>query len=67
MNTPIKPNRPEEVSKGLGDSIEKFTKLTGIKKLVEVIEVETGGGCGCDKRKDKLNEMFPYKRKNYGR
>ena len=34
MNTPIKPNRPEEVSKGLGDSIEKFTKLTGIKKLV---------------------------------
>jgi|TARA_R110000737_G_scaffold110802_1_gene143776 hypothetical protein len=49
-------------SKGLGDTIEKFTKMTGIKKMMEVIEVETGGGCGCDKRKDKLNEIFPYKK-----
>ena len=30
--------------------------------MVEVIEIETGGGGGCDKRKDKLNEMFPYKK-----
>tara|TARA_B110000238_G_scaffold189839_1_gene222387 strand:- start:61 stop:303 length:243 start_codon:yes stop_codon:yes gene_type:complete len=49
-------------SKGLGDTLEKFTEMTGIKKLVETIEVETGGGCGCSKRKDKLNEMFPYKK-----
>ena len=44
-------------SKGLGDSIEKFTKATGIKKLADKIP----GGCGCNKRKDKLNNMFPYK------
>ena len=43
-------------SKGLGDSIEKFTKATGIKKVVEKV----APNCGCRKRKDKLNKMFPY-------
>ena len=46
-------------SKGLGDTIEKFTKATGIKKIADKVP----GGCGCGKRKDKLNEMFPYKNK----
>ena len=46
-------------SKGLGDSIEKFTKATGIKKLADKIP----GGCGCSKRKDTLNKIFPYKNK----
>ena len=44
-------------SKGLGDSIEKFTKATGIKKLADTIP----GGCGCNKRKEALNKIFPYK------
>jgi len=46
-------------SQGLGDSIEKFTKATGIKKLADKIP----GGCGCGKRKEKLNEIFPYNKK----
>ncbi len=46
-------------SKGLGDSVEKFTKATRIKKLVEKI---TNKDCGCDKRKDILNKKFPYKK-----
>jgi hypothetical protein len=46
-------------SKGLGDSIEKFTKATGIKKLADKIP----GGCVCGKRKAKLNQMFPYGKK----
>jgi hypothetical protein len=47
-----------EKSKGLGDSIEKITTATGIKKAVDKI---TGNkDCGCSKRKDKLNKMFPY-------
>lgn len=46
-------------SKGLGDSIEKFTKATGIKKLADKIP----GGCGCGKRKEALNKLFPYKNK----
>jgi len=46
-------------SKGLGDSIEKFTTATGIKKLADKIP----GGCGCKARKEKLNQMFPYGKK----
>lgn len=46
-------------SKGLGDSIEKFTKATGIKALADKIP----GGCGCGKRKEALNKAFPYKNK----
>jgi hypothetical protein len=46
-------------SKGLGDSIEKFTKATGIKKLANKIP----GGCGCNKRREALNKIFPYKNK----
>lgn len=49
------------ISQGLGDSIEKFTKATGIKKLADKIP----GGCGCNKRKEILNKIFPYKNK-YG-
>ena len=43
-------------STGLGDSVEKFTKATGIKKLADSIP----GGCGCEKRKEMLNKKFPY-------
>ena len=55
-------------SKGLGDSIEKFTKATGIKSLTELASRKiTGkpGGCGCNKRKNWLNQVFPYKQ--YGK
>ena len=48
-------------SKGLGDSIEKFTKATGIKKAVKATANAMGKDCGCNKRKNKLNKMFPYK------
>ena len=47
-------------SKGLGDSIEKFTKATGIKRFVNKIAKATGKDCGCNKRKDTLNRFFPY-------
>jgi len=46
-------------SEGLGDTVEKITKATGIKKAVKFI---AGEYCGCDERKVKLNEMFRYKK-----
>ncbi len=53
----------EEKSKGLGDSIEKITKATGIKNIVEAINNARGvKDCGCDKRKKRLNKLFPYKK-----
>ena len=48
-------------SKGLGDSIEKFTKATGIKTIAEAVAKLAGAeGCGCEERKQYLNELFPY-------
>jgi len=47
-------------TKGLGDSVEKFTKATGIKKVVESVSKATGKPCGCNQRRDSLNRMFPY-------
>jgi hypothetical protein len=48
-------------SEGLGDSIEKITTATGIKKVVEAVAKTTGKDCGCGARKDTLNRIFPYK------
>ena len=47
-------------SKGLGDTIEKITKVTGIKKVVDTVNKITGKDCGCEKRKEQLNRQFPY-------
>ena len=48
-----------EKSKGLGDTIAKITKATGIDKVAKKV---LGDDCGCEERKAKLNKMFPYAR-----
>ena len=50
-------NKPE----GLGDTIAKITKATGIEKLVKFI---AGEDCGCDERQELLNKKFKYGRVN---
>ena len=47
-------------SKGLGDTIERITKATGIKAVVDKVSEITGKDCNCNERRDKLNKMFPY-------
>jgi hypothetical protein len=47
--------RPKKQSKGLGDTIEKVIHFTGLQHFVN------GEDCGCEERKKKLNEMFPYR------
>lgn len=49
-------------SRGLGDTIEKITTATGVKKVVDTVSKATGKDCGCGKRKDALNRMFPYQK-----
>jgi len=51
-------------SKGLGDTIEKFTKATGIKSFTNFLH-QNGliKDCGCNKRKEALNKAVPYKNK----
>jgi hypothetical protein len=43
---------------GLGDVVEAITESTGIKSAVKAL---FGEDCGCDERKKKLNEWFPFK------
>ena len=40
-------------------SIEEILKNTGIKYVANKV---LGEDCGCDERKEKLNEKFPYKK-----
>ena len=47
---------------GLGDTIEQITEATGIKAVVELFSKATGIDCGCEERKEILNNLIPYKR-----
>ena len=46
-------------SEGLGDTVEKVLEATGISKVAKWL---LGEDCGCDERKQKLNELFPYRK-----
>ena len=49
-------------SRGLGDDIKKITSATRLDQLSERIAKLVGQkDCGCNKRQEKLNKMFPYK------
>lgn len=49
------------MSKGLGSKIEKITKATGIKAVVDKVAEVTNTPCGCEGRKKTLDELYPSK------
>lgn len=61
-------------SRGLGDTVHKFTKATGIKTMVERVSKGLNIPCGCESRRKVLNNLVPYEKKfelrntdNYGK
>lgn len=51
-------------SRGLGDTIEKFTHFFKLDLLAKCIAKLLGKkDCGCVRRRDKLNKVVPYKQK----
>ena len=46
--------------RGLGDVINVITEATGIKALVKAV---AGEFCGCEERREKLNNLLPRGRK----
>ena len=54
----------EAGSKGLGDKIEKITKATGIKAVVDTVAKALDTDCGCAARKETLNKLFPNRKLN---
>ena len=49
--------KEKKIPKGVGDSIARFLEVTGVQKVVK----STVKDCGCKKRQEKLNKLFPYK------
>lgn len=44
-------------SRGLGDTVAKVFRATGIDSLAKSV---LGSGCGCSKRQNWLNKIVPY-------
>lgn len=52
---------PKQESQGLGDTIAKITNFFGIDKVADAVAKLAGApGCGCNERRELLNELFPY-------
>ena len=51
--------------RGLGDTIARATKATGIDKFAEQVAngLNIPGGCGCKERQAYLNKVVPYGKK----
>lgn len=50
--------------RGLGDTVKKITEKTKIDKIVKSATKAVGKeDCGCGKRQQTLNKIFPYKNK----
>jgi hypothetical protein len=60
-----KKSKKKKKAEGLGDSIAKVTELLYLDKLAQFVAESMGeDDCGCTRRKEKLNELFPYKDKH---
>jgi len=49
-----------ENQKGLGDTVERVIHSLSIDRISERLSKLLGYDCKCEKRKDKLNKIFPY-------
>ncbi len=46
--------------RGLGDTVARFTRVTGIAGVVERVARAAGKDCGCEKRRERLNEAVRF-------
>lgn len=46
--------------KGIGDTVERLIHKTGLDSLSKTYEKLTGRNCGCNNRKEWLNNRYPY-------
>lgn len=69
----LKEAKPQEESgivnmkdQGLGDTIARATKATGLDKLAQRFAegLNIPGGCGCKERQAYLNKVVPYGKQN---
>lgn len=57
------PKKKLSDAEGLGDTIAYLTELLKIDRAVKSVTEALGiEDCGCERRKEQLNEIFPYKK-----
>ena len=49
--------RRKKQAEGLGDTVEQVLEVTGIAKVAKWV---LGEDCGCEERKQKLNDLWRY-------
>lgn len=47
----------EGPDRGLGDTVQRVARATGVERVVKRV---SGKGCGCQKRRESLNDAVPY-------
>jgi hypothetical protein len=50
-----------KAGQGVGDSVADLAHLTGMDQLAKMYEQATGKDCGCEARRQALNQFFPGK------
>lgn len=48
-------------SRGLGDTLARLARATGAAQAVQTLAQMSGRDCGCDRRRQTLNEWMPYR------
>jgi hypothetical protein len=49
-----------KAGQGLGDTVADLAHLTGMDQMAKLYEQTTGKSCGCDQRRQALNQIFPF-------
>lgn len=49
-----------KAGQGLGDTVADFTHVTGLDQFAKLYTQVTGNDCGCDKRRQALNQLFTF-------
>ena len=47
--------------RGMGDTVARIAQATGVAQITEAIANVTGRDCGCARRRERLNQAFPYR------
>ena len=48
-----------KTGRGLGDTVADLAHITGMDKVAQFYERVTGKSCGCDQRRETLNQVLP--------
>jgi hypothetical protein len=60
IHTGLKIRTGLKAGQGLGDTVADLAHLTGMDQMAKLYEQTTGKSCGCEQRRQALNQYFPF-------